>query len=70
MATQVTISLQKEYKCVILEIEDNGQGFDPGFVIKGNGIENMQQRAKQINAAFSLTTAPGKGTCIKVVVAV
>ena len=70
LATQVTISLQKEYKCVILEIDDNGQGFDPLFVIKGNGIENMQQRAKLINAAFSLTTAPGKGTRIKVVVAV
>lgn len=70
MATQVTISLQKEYKCVILEINDNGQGFDPGFVTKGNGIENMQQRAKLMNALFTLSSTPGKGTCIKVIVSV
>lgn len=69
-ATQVTIALQKEYKRVVLEIKDNGQGFDPCFVVKGNGIENMQQRAKLINAVFSLTTAPCKGTCIRVTVAV
>lgn len=69
-ATQATIVLRKEYKHVVLEITDNGQGFDPGSVVKGNGIENMHHRAKLINAVFSLTTAPNKGTFIRVVVTI
>ncbi len=67
-ASHAIISLQKEPKQVILEIRDNGTGFDANAVRKGNGIENMQRRAKQMNASFLLSSAPENGTVIKVLV--
>jgi len=45
-------------------IHDNGKGFDTGTVKKGNGLQNMQQRASDINGIFLLRSAPGQGTTI------
>lgn len=46
----------------ILQIEDDGCGFDPGKVKKGNGLENMQKRAADIGGKLQLLSAPGRGT--------
>lgn len=53
---------------VDLELEDNGAGFDtsvpapPGHF----GLIGMRERANKIHAAFSLVSAPGGGTRIRV----
>jgi signal transduction histidine kinase len=47
-----------------LSIHDNGKGFDISKVTSGNGIYNMQQRAKKINADFHIESAENKGTTI------
>lgn len=41
---------------------DNGKGFSAETTKKGNGLNNMQKRADDIGAVFSLQTCPGKGT--------
>lgn len=64
-ATKAMIALHKEAGKITLEVKDNGNGFDPADVSKGNGIENMQRRARMVNAKFSLTSAPGNGTQVK-----
>lgn len=48
-------------------ISDNGNGFDPLKVRKGNGLLNMQERAKKLNGQFLLETAPGQGTTISLI---
>jgi signal transduction histidine kinase len=48
-------------------IKDNGKGFDPSKVRKGNGLVNMQKRAEKMNGQFSLQTAPGNGTIVSLV---
>ena len=48
-------------------IKDNGKGFDPLKVRKGNGLVNMQQRAEKMNGEFSVQTAPGNGTIVSLV---
>ncbi|HET9823885.1 MAG TPA: histidine kinase [Chitinophagaceae bacterium] len=45
-------------------ISDDGKGFDPSNVRKGNGLVNMQQRAEEMNAHFSLRTGTGHGTTL------
>lgn len=50
-----------------LTIGDNGKGFDLSEKSSGFGIQNMQQRAKEINADFYITSSKD-GTNIKVVV--
>lgn len=64
-AKKAIITLRKENAAILLEIKDNGIGFDTAMAAKGNGIENMHRRAQDIHAAFHLISSPAKGTCIK-----
>lgn len=52
-------------KKILVSISDNGKGFDNTQPATGNGIRNMQERAKQLQAVFTLTASPGKGTRIE-----
>jgi len=52
-----------------LSIRDNGTGFDgasPETRTLGFGLANMEGRAQDALGSFSLETAPGNGTCIRV----
>jgi len=48
-----------------MTIRDDGNGFDPDSVLRGNGLTNMQQRAEGIKARFNLESIPGKGTIVE-----
>ncbi len=53
----------------LLCIHDNGCGFDPAVPKPGHfGLENMQSRARQIGAEFTLDSTPGQGTelCVQI----
>jgi signal transduction histidine kinase len=63
-ATQADISLRKHENHLILEIRDNGKGFDRHEVAKGNGLENMAARCRQMGGKFDLSTGAGEGTCV------
>jgi signal transduction histidine kinase len=51
-----------------MEIEDHGQGFDPGRAPSGEhmGLRNMHGRAAEIGWQLQVTSAPGAGTLIRV----
>ena len=59
----VTASVQN--KELTLQVKDFGKGFDSSVVKKGNGLDNMQHRAKDLGALLSLTTNSTEGTTIK-----
>jgi two-component sensor histidine kinase len=63
-ASQANINLEFHYPFLILTISDNGKGFDPQKIKNGNGLKNMQSRAKKIGAVYHLITEIGKGTTI------
>ena len=52
---------------LIVELEDNGQGFDvvQPRSYNGNGITNMKQRAKEIGAELFIYSTVGNGTQIR-----
>jgi signal transduction histidine kinase len=51
-----------------LTITDDGKGFEVATVGKGGiGLRNMQERAKSIQAKFSISSVIGEGTKIQVV---
>ncbi len=57
--------LSDDYKNFYFSIADNGKGFDTPVRKEGHyGIENMEQRAKEIGAEIAIQSAPGKGTLI------
>lgn len=68
-ARNVLVTLKQGRKNVILEIQDDGCGFDPRNVDRaGLGLVNMAERAAKIKATLKLRSKPEEGT--KVVVTV
>lgn len=70
-AKKVGVELQCSGSNTCLTVQDDGRGFDLQAVntTSGLGLRNIQERAANIHASLTIDTAPGKGTCIHVVVA-
>ncbi|MGD9932114.1 MAG: GAF domain-containing sensor histidine kinase [Dehalococcoidia bacterium] len=52
---------------VILEVADDGQGFDPHGDFPGHlGLRSMSERASAIGATYEITSQPGTGTRVRV----
>ena len=65
-ATEIKFSCLLENNILTIGIEDNGKGFDMN-VSKGNGIQNMKNRAKAIQADLDLESgANGSKIVVKV----
>ena len=77
-ATEVWLRLSLKDKTLSLTIEDNGRGFhlsqpstlNPQAAGLGNGLVNMRERLARLGGQFSVESAPGKGTRIKLTVPV
>jgi two-component system sensor histidine kinase DevS len=65
-ASKVTIDLWVTTDRVLLEISDDGQGFDPDKTSKtvGHGLANMQTRVQIVGGDLDITSATGEGTSI------
>ena len=51
-----------------LRVVDDGRGFDPAQPRPGHfGLDNMQSRATEIGAALSVTSTPGQGSEVRLV---
>jgi len=68
-AKSVNIHLKQGKVNVLLQIEDDGCGFDPKRDDKGGmGLRNMRERVSQIGGKMKIVSTPGKGTRITVIV--
>jgi signal transduction histidine kinase len=47
---------------VVMTIEDDGIGFDPATVQRGQGLTNMEERARRIGGELRITARRPKGT--------
>jgi signal transduction histidine kinase len=62
-ASIVTIHLKKRKASVILEVVDNGCGFDPKSTGNGGmGLRIMRERVNQVDGKVVIKSTPGKGT--------
>jgi signal transduction histidine kinase len=67
-AKQIDISLREEDDLVVLEVADDGQGFD---VSRGEqsahrlGIGSMRERARSVGGRLTVSSAPGRGTTVR-----
>jgi signal transduction histidine kinase len=64
--TQIDVQWTLSRDILCLRICDDGSGFDPATVERGNGLANLQRRAAEIQATLSLDTAPGASTCVQI----
>ena len=66
-ASEITIYLHYTNLSLILEISDNGIGFNKNTnTYLGAGLQNMEKRTALLNGTFSIQSIRRKGTCIKI----
>ncbi len=65
-ASMVSVSVWQTEERVVLEVQDDGRGFDMRQVGKfiGHGLTNMQTRARMVGGEVEITSAPGAGTTV------
>jgi signal transduction histidine kinase len=70
-ATRVDVLLEHRGDRVFVMVEDDGVGFEPDLVDRGNhfGLLGIQERAEALGGTLTLESTPGAGTTIAVEVA-
>ena len=65
-ANFVNIKFRQEDNNVLLEITDNGSGFDVSKAKKGIGLKNINSRVNELNGEVIINSIRDKGTTIQV----
>ena len=67
-ATELTVNLVLKSKMLVMEVKDNGKGFDQTLQPKPDtfGIIGMKERTFLLDGKLSIEAEPGKGTTVKV----
>ncbi|KOU39333.1 nickel transporter [Streptomyces sp. WM6378] len=72
-ATAAALTLTYLGDQVVLDIADDGQGFDPGALgvpgasvpgVRGHGLPAMYARVRQLGGSLTVESAPGEGTVL------
>ncbi|MEY8870384.1 tetratricopeptide repeat protein [Meridianimaribacter flavus] len=64
-ATKITVEVNQVDDKLLVQVSDNGKGFDAQKVELGNGLNNMKKRAHEIDGELTVTSAEGNGTTVK-----
>ncbi len=67
-ATSVDVCLSYVEEGVLLDIKDDGQGFDPGGVREGNGLRGIRERVSSSGGTVDITAKLGEGCLVSAVV--
>ncbi|HJU58028.1 MAG TPA: GAF domain-containing sensor histidine kinase [Actinomycetota bacterium] len=65
-AATCRVSLYRRNGSAVLEIDDDGKAFDPASVQRGEGLDNMEQRAASLGGSTSVDSTPGLGTTVRI----
>ena len=61
-AGRASLVFKNEKNALMMRLRDDGKGFDPGTVLRGNGLDNMRQRAEAADGKLELESRKGQGT--------
>jgi signal transduction histidine kinase len=71
-ATRAEVRGRRDDDWDVIEIQDNGRGFNPADLGESNlprfGLQSMRERVTSIGGTLQLKSAPGRGTHIIVVI--
>lgn len=65
-ARNVEVGLRTDDQAILIEVSDDGRGFDPGSARAGVGLSAMRERAEGLGGDFEVRSKPGRGTEITV----
>jgi signal transduction histidine kinase len=62
--------MTREQDGIVLEIRDDGQGFDPSMPGRGFGprfgLQSMRERVESIHGTFAVRSTAGQGTTVRI----
>jgi signal transduction histidine kinase len=64
MATATTVTLAEQERDVVLEVHDNGSGFDPQTARRGSGLQHMTDRMSALGGTLVVSSRRGEGTWV------
>jgi signal transduction histidine kinase len=68
-AATCRVSLYRAEAGQVLEVDDDGRGFDPAAVSgTGQGLRNLQERAERLGGRAEINSTPGQGTRVRVMI--
>jgi len=67
-ARRVALYLSREDGVIRLTVEDDGCGMDVDKPVRGLGLIGMRERVEALHGSLSITSTPGEGTAIDVLV--
>ncbi len=62
--TLLELYVRDEERLLQFSVRDNGRGFDPATVKRGSGLNNQQQRAKEMGAIYAVESREGNGSIV------
>ncbi|MCC6793455.1 MAG: GAF domain-containing sensor histidine kinase, partial [Thermomicrobiales bacterium] len=66
-ATGVTLRLEQIEDAIVLDVADNGVGFDSSGTVPGHlGLVSMQERVARLDGRVAIDSSPGQGTSVRV----
>jgi signal transduction histidine kinase len=69
-ASAVAVRLRDERKHLLVEVTDDGRGFDVTAVVRGAGLTNMEDRLDALGGTLQIESTPGVGTTLRATVPV
>ncbi|MBI3138335.1 MAG: hypothetical protein HYZ15_07105 [Sphingobacteriales bacterium] len=64
-AGNLSVTARVEKQKIIMQVEDDGRGFDLNRVSGGNGLRNIRHRVEELGGQLDISTEPGKGCRIR-----
>lgn len=65
-ADKIMLDARRENEKLLITVTDNGRGFNTDTCVRGAGLQNLQSRAKMIDADLYIRSEPGSGTSINI----
>jgi signal transduction histidine kinase len=69
-ASAVAVRLRDERKQLLVEVTDDGRGFDVTALVRGAGLTNMEDRLDALGGTLQIESTPGVGTTLRATVPV
>jgi signal transduction histidine kinase len=64
-ATTCRVSVERNAAGLMIEVDDDGQGFDVELTRSGMGLQNLQERVGSLGGVFQIVSTPGEGTTVR-----
>jgi signal transduction histidine kinase len=64
-ATTCRLSVFRNGDSAVLEVDDDGRGFDEATIRRGDGLTNLEQRAVSVGGDLTIRGVPDEGTTVR-----